>query len=134
MQRILLAPAMMATASLAGADALVQRWGVPGHVQHPRTVKIEPAKTGKLMTFDLSALPAKATVHRARPLFRAIGRYYEPERLVPKHDAREVRYRVYRRDRPKCKPTAALHRCHRALALKTLCSTPEDRGIIRNTN
>ncbi len=66
----LLLPA--AGACAAGAAVVTERWGVSGHVQHPRTLVFEALPDGSaLMRFDLSALPAKARVHRARlVLFR----------------------------------------------------------------
>jgi len=64
-------------AAAARADMVVQRWGAGGHVQHAKTLTYDPrAKAGALLTFDLSALPKRATVYRARLVFTA-GEGYE---------------------------------------------------------
>jgi len=60
----------------AGGDVVTQRWGIGGYVQHAKTLAYEDAgKAGTLMRFDLSALPAKAQIHRARLLMRRAGGY-----------------------------------------------------------
>ena len=48
----------------AQAEMVVESWGGPGHFAHPGTMQID--EEGKQITFDLSALPARANVIRAR--------------------------------------------------------------------
>ena len=56
-----------AWAAGARADVVVERWGIAGHVQHTKTLTYAAAEEGgRLMKFDLSALPRGAEVHRAR--------------------------------------------------------------------
>ena len=64
-----------ASAAGARADVVVERWGIAGHVRHAKTLTYAAAdEGGKLMKFDLSALPKGAEVHRARlVMFRQGG-------------------------------------------------------------
>jgi hypothetical protein len=76
MKRILvLMPLLMAYPSAPTSAAMVtQRWGVAGRVQHPGTLKYEAlGKQGTVLAFDLSALPAGATVYGARLFFSGVN-------------------------------------------------------------
>ena len=72
-------------AGWAGADVVTQRWGVSGHVQHPRTLKYKLlGRQGRLMNFDLSALPKGASIYRARLVFaRTSGGYDRAFEIYP---------------------------------------------------
>jgi len=64
---LLAAASAAARAPGARAAVVTERWGVAGHIQHPGTLVYEALPDGKtLMRFDLSALPKKAKVYRAR--------------------------------------------------------------------
>ncbi len=67
------------------ADVVTQRWGVAGHVQHPGTLRYEVLGSGGTgMRFDLSALPKRAKVYRARlVLARADGDHSRSFDIVP---------------------------------------------------
>jgi len=63
-----------ALAAPTGAAMVTARWGVKGPVQHPGTLKYEPAAgEGMLLVFDLSGLPAGAKVYRARLFFFGVN-------------------------------------------------------------
>ncbi|HUT35788.1 MAG TPA: hypothetical protein VNE39_20040 [Planctomycetota bacterium] len=67
---------LMLLCGVAGADVVVQRWGVAGHVQHPGTLQFKSeGAQGTLLTFDLAALPKGAKVYRARLVFEREGMY-----------------------------------------------------------
>ena len=75
MKRIRVAMALFAVclSSSAGAAVVTGRWGVRGRIQHRGTLKYEPAgKQGTLLTFDLSALPKRTAVYRARLFFSGV--------------------------------------------------------------
>jgi hypothetical protein len=75
---------LAAAAGWASAAVVVQRWGVAGCVQHPNTLKYEPAGVkGTLLSFDLSALPRRAKVYRARLFFFRDGGYDRGFEVVP---------------------------------------------------
>ena len=83
---ILAASMVLAAAAPASAAVVVERWGVAGHVQHPGTLSYD----GRLMKFDLSALPAEsrknvgAKIHRARLVIpRGWGLYSGVFEVVP---------------------------------------------------
>ncbi|MBN1419657.1 MAG: hypothetical protein JXP34_12840 [Planctomycetes bacterium] len=93
--------AALAIAAACEAAVVVERWGVDGRVQHPGAIRYEAQDDGATrIRFDLSALPAGATIHRARLFFTRPGLYgsrFEldpPLPLVPPHfrhfDARAV--------------------------------------------
>lgn len=68
----------------ARADVVVQRWGAAGRVQHPKTLTLaRHGEAGTELRFDLSALPAKAAVYRARLLVRRSGRMAAGFDIVP---------------------------------------------------
>ena len=77
--------AVLAASCVTNADVVVQRWGVGGHVQHPKTLAYRDAKNGgRLMLFTLSALPAGVKVHRARlVIHRSRGGYGSGFAIVP---------------------------------------------------
>jgi len=62
--------AWLAVAASVGADVVVERWGVAGHVQHAKALEYVPVdKQATLMVLDVSAVPAGAKVYRARLAF-----------------------------------------------------------------
>ena len=74
MRRIsLLVVAALLAGGAAEAEMATARWGVKGPVQHPDTLSFQPSPQGDVMTIDLSALPAKAQVYRARLLFSGVN-------------------------------------------------------------
>ena len=76
MRRIgLLTVSLMLLATASAADVVVGRWGLAGRVQHPRTLSLTDTEEGKVAQFDLSAVPAKAAVYRARLLMQRKGGY-----------------------------------------------------------
>jgi hypothetical protein len=62
---------VLLAAGAAHAEMVTARWGAGGTVQHPGTLKYEPAGTGggTVMVVDLSALPKGAKVYGARLFF-----------------------------------------------------------------
>ncbi len=60
-------------AGAAEAEMVTARWGVQGRVQHPGALRLEPAEKGTLMAFDLSTLPRRAAVYRARLFFSGVN-------------------------------------------------------------
>ena len=90
MKRACLAGIVVLAAAAAGpAAVVVRRWGVSGHLQHPGTLKYEPAGAqGTLLTFDLSALPRRAKVYRARLFFFRGGGYARGVKAVPAEGSR----------------------------------------------
>jgi len=85
---MLTAAVMVLQSSLAQADVVVERWGAAGRVQHPGTLKYSAGQgagvanavnrvgvPAQVAGFDLKALPAKATIHRARLLMARLGGY-----------------------------------------------------------
>ena len=91
MKRILLAAAAVFATwagglrqAQAGPGMVTQRWGMAGHVQHPKTLTYEIlGQAGTLMKFDLSALPKAAKVYRARLFVFRPGRYGSGFEIVP---------------------------------------------------
>ncbi len=73
----MLAIALAACTAVAAAraDMVVERWGKYKYTQH-KDVSLGAGKKGTVMTVDLSALPTKAKVYRARLVFTS-GRGYE---------------------------------------------------------
>jgi len=75
---------IFATAVASQGAVVVERWGVGGHVQHPKTLVFEARKDAvALMRFDLSALPKGAKVYRARLHFTRPGLYGSRFDVVP---------------------------------------------------
>jgi len=74
---------LWAAAASATADVVVERWGVKGHIQHGDTLSYVSAAGGTLMTLDLSALPTRARVYRARLVFKREGMYGRGFDIVP---------------------------------------------------
>jgi len=72
---LLIALVALAWAPAARADLVVQRWGKYKHTQH-KGVTFTSGAQGTTMTADLSPVPNKAAVHRARLVFLA-GRGFE---------------------------------------------------------
>jgi len=75
MRRLLLIGLVLGAAASASAAVVVERWGVGGHVQHPKMLSHKAQGAGTAMTFDLSALPKGAKVHRARLVMFRKGRW-----------------------------------------------------------
>ncbi|HET6429660.1 MAG TPA: hypothetical protein VFJ30_14680 [Phycisphaerae bacterium] len=75
--RSLLAIALAActAAAAAQADMVVERWGRYRYTQH-KEVALAAGEKGRVMTVDLSALPRKAAIYRARLVFTS-GKGYE---------------------------------------------------------
>ena len=115
MQRSGLASVLLMALSvgLARAAMVTERWGASGRVQHARALTYQLAASGgRLMAFDLSALPKPTKIYRARLVFfRERGSYdrafeilpAEGEELLPRRDttANERSWRsVTRASRP----------------------------------
>lgn len=80
--------------AIASQGAVVtERWGVGGHVQHPKTLVFEAQKDAvALMRFDLSALPKGTKIHRARLRFTrpsAYGSRFDVVRAVHKGESKD---------------------------------------------
>ena len=75
--------ALAAAASAAPAEVVVQRWGVGGRVQHPKTLTFNRHDQGREMRFDLSAMPKGAAVYRARLLVNRPGYHGRAFDIVP---------------------------------------------------
>jgi len=75
---------LLAFAAAAGGDVVVARWGGKGNVRHAGTLAFrEIPQRGTLMTFDLSALPKGARIHRARLKLVRPEQYGPGFHLVP---------------------------------------------------
>jgi len=69
MNRILAVAMIVAVSVGASADVVAERWGSGQGCRHPGTARYAVAAgDGTAITYDLSALPAKARIHRARLL------------------------------------------------------------------
>ncbi len=67
---------LLAGVAPVGGEMVVERWGIAGPVQHAGALVYEVhGEAGRLMRFDLSALPQQAKVYRARLFFRRGARY-----------------------------------------------------------
>ena len=57
-------------------EMVTARWGVQGHVQHPDSLTYTSAgNQGTVIAIDLSLLPPKTTIYRARLIFERPGLY-----------------------------------------------------------
>ena len=143
MRRLMTATlALAAAAAVAQAAMVVQRWGVGGRIQHPKTLTYHRhADQGREMRFDLSAMPKDAAVYRARLLVTRPGYHGRAFDIVPvqrvavpkaegkdKPAAAEIRLKVIGRALPVAPPhyqwldaTEAVRAClktgHRGVSL-----------------
>ena len=83
-KRTLIACCILAGPIAARGAMVVRRWGAAGRVRHAGTLTYEArGEGGPVMRLDLSALPEKATIYRARLVFPVVGRHSSPFDIVP---------------------------------------------------
>jgi len=99
------------------AAMVTERWGVKGHVQHAGALRYESMPGGRvLMRFDLSALPEKAKVYRARLLVTRPGLYGTAFEIVPVEPEGGDKTDRFKEAGPQLKPAPPYYRWFDATA------------------
>ena len=92
---------LLLAAAWAHADVVVERWGVSGRLQHPKALKYELlGSEGRLLVFDLSALPGRTKIYHARLLFQRNSGSYDRGFDVVAVESRDEKGGVKLADRP----------------------------------